>query len=40
MALFNSSKEVREALGNFFFQAYEDSSKTSVDGCNQYAGYA
>ena len=27
MTLLNSSKEVRQALGNFFFKAYEDSSK-------------
>ncbi len=27
MALLNSSKEVRQALGNFFLKAYEDSSK-------------
>ncbi len=27
MALLNSSKEVRQALSNFFFKAYEDSNK-------------
>ncbi len=27
MALLNPSKEVRQAFGNFFFKAYEDSSK-------------
>ena len=31
MALLNSSKEVRQALGNFFFKAYEDSSKEEKD---------